>query len=273
MAWLYLAINALLLTLAGILGWGSRRLRPRPYAVCLAAAAALLVFRSYLHAHPEHEQVLLGLSDDYVYLAGWDAPLAVWMVFALAARLQNARFRRCVCWALALAGPLFAFDSLALCFQPDYTMPARFDQAGVCRQGTDYSCGPAAAVTVARAAGKTISEGEMASLCLLRPRKGVTALELCRALNIALRPTRQRATIRRLRPDQIDGVRLPFLAEVRRGGASEHCVVVLEVRAGKLIVGDPAQGRYSTSREDFLSDWTGLAITVEPLSPRALSRR
>ena len=143
-------------------------------------------------------------------------------------------------------------------------MAAQFDRNGVCRQATDYSCGPAAGVTLMKHFGTTMSEGEMAKLCVLKPGKGVTVIELCRGLNIALRRCGRSATVRQFTPGQLDEIPVPFLAEIRRKGSPDHCVVVLAVLEDCVIVADPAIGQLAEDRARFLRDWSGVAITAEP---------
>jgi predicted double-glycine peptidase len=264
MTWLYLATNAAVMAMAGFLGWRSRRFGPRPLISLLAAASGLMALRTFLHLRPEYEQYLLRLSSDYVYFSAWEAQIAVLMAFALAGRLTGRRLRRAVAVALVLFGPLFLWDSVLPFFQPDYAMAARFDADQVCRQSTDYSCGPAAAVTMLKHYGAEMSEGEMARLCLLRPNEGVTVLELCRGLNLALRRVDRQALIERPELGDLPGLTRPFLAEVRRSPRAEHCVVVFDVRPELLVVGDPAYGKRVCSWDEFRHVWTGVVITAGP---------
>ncbi len=265
MAWLYLTINGVLSAFAAWFGWRSRRFEVRRCAAFFIAAALLMALRTYLHAHPEYEQYLLGLSDNYVYFTGWEVPLVVFMLFALGSRLETQRVRRLLFLSLGMCAPLFLWDSVALCVRPDYTMPAQVDRDGVCLQATDYSCGPAAGATLLRALGTDATEAEMAELCLLKPGQGVTALELCRGLNIALRAVERRAAIRHLATNEPDLLPVPFLAELERPGTRTHCVVVLAVLDDCAILADPARGQYVQKRSEFEREWTGLAITAEPL--------
>jgi len=266
MPWFYLMINGAVLGGAIFLGWRSRHLNVWRFAACLAAAAAVVALRTLLHAHPEYEQYLLGLSDDYVYFAAWEAPVVALMATGLAMRLRSSQPRRLVFLSLVLLAPLFLWDSFFVCVQPDYAMAAQIDSDGVCRQATDYSCGPAAGVTLLRLLGVELSEGEMAKLSLLRPQKGVTVLELCRGLNIALRPTGRRVAVRKVAPGRADCVPTPFLAEIGRPGSPDHCVVVLAVLADCVIVADPARGQAVIDKERFIAEWTGIAILPGPFS-------
>ncbi|MFA4987398.1 MAG: cysteine peptidase family C39 domain-containing protein, partial [Candidatus Brocadiia bacterium] len=165
--------------------------------------------------------------------------------------------------AVALLSSLFLWDSLAACRPADPT-PATMDDSGVYRQATSYDCGPAAAVTMLRTIGLPVDESKIAALSLLREGRGVTVLELCRGLDLALQGTNRRAAIRRLDADSLAHCPTPFLAEVRRGPAREHCVVVLEVLPDAVVLGDPARGRYGCLRSEFAREWTGLAITAQP---------
>lgn len=268
MGWLYLLLYVALLVCAAALGWALGRRDVRRFGLCLLGAAGLMLLRTFLYAHPEYEQHLLRFWDDYVYFADWGAPLGVLMAFALAARINARRVRRIVLAGLMLVAPIFLWDTAAVCLRPTYAMPARFDENGVCLQSTSHSCGPAAAVMVLRALGEDVSEGEMANLCLLRPGKGVTALELCRGLNVALRATGRRARIERLAAGELDDQRLPFLVELRRPDGRHHCVSVIHIADDVLTVGDPAFGRTTLDRERFLHRWTGIIITVGGPEPR-----
>ena len=264
MAWFYLIINGALLGIAAWFGARTRSFKTPRLVLCLLAAAALMALRMFLHARPEYEQYLLLLSDDYVYFTTWEVPLVVLMAVALAVRLQSKRARRLVTLSLVLLAPLFLWDSFSACFQPDYAMAAQFDRNGVCRQATSYSCGPAAGVTLMKHLGTTMSEGEMAKLCVLKPGKGVTVIELCRGLNIALRRRGRGASVRQFARSQLDDIPVPFLAEIRREGSPDHCVVVLAVLEDCVIVADPAIGQLAEDRARFLRDWSGVAITTEP---------
>ena len=265
MAWFYLIINAALLGVAAWLGTRTRGLKTWKLALFLLASALMMGLRMFLHARPEYEQYLLLLSDDYVYFATWEVPLVVLIAVALAVRLQSKRAQRLVMLSLCLLVPLFLWDSFSTCLQPDYAMAAQFDGNGVCRQATDYSCGPAAGVTLLRHFGTEMSEGEMAKLCVLKPGKGVTVIELSRGLNIALRRSGRRAAVRQLTRSQLDEVPVPFLAELRRKGSPNHCVVVLAVLEDCVILADPATGQIVDDRARFLRGWSGVAITTERL--------
>jgi ABC-type bacteriocin/lantibiotic exporter with double-glycine peptidase domain len=70
-------------------------------------------------------------------------------------------------------------------------------------------------------------------------------------------------TIRRASAGELDRLPTPFLARTQRAGSAPHCIAVLAVRADEVVVSDPAQGRFVCARDDLLSEWTGLAITLD----------
>lgn len=265
MVWFYLIVNGAMLGVAAWLGTRTRSLKIWKLVLCLLAAAAVMGLRMFLRACPEYEQYLLLLSDDYVYFTTWEVPLVALIAVALAVRLQTKRARRLVMLSLGLLAPLFLWDSFSACFQPEYAMAAQFDSNGVCRQATDYSCGPAAGVTLLKHFGTEMSEGEMAKLCMLKPGRGVTVIELSRGLNIALRRFGRRASVRHLTGARLDEIPVPFLAEIRREDSPDHCVVVLAVLEDCVILADPAIGQVVEDRARFLKSWSGIAITTEPL--------
>jgi len=90
--------------------------------------------------------------------------------------------------------------------------------------------------------------------------EGVTVLELYRGVGSALEGTNLRPRIVR---GKSLGIAAPFLAVVRRP-AGEHCVVVLEVQPDAIFIGDPARGRFAMTQEQFIEEWTGVAVAIEP---------
>jgi predicted double-glycine peptidase len=272
MSWLFLILNLILLWAAAFAGWRSRLLHRRGFFATMLAGAVLLLLRSFLHLRPEYEQHLLSLSSDYIYFASWGGPVSVLMIFALAGRLPKWQWRKAAVITMTLMMPVFLWSSLVACAMPNYSMAARFDSDDVCRQTTDYSCGPAAALTVLKRLGQDLSEGEMARLCLLRPNEGVSLLELCRGLNVALEGRPHRATIERHSIDDLTTGDTPFLAELQRPNAVDHCVAVLSVTDDVLVLGDPAYGKRVVGRDEFRKEWTGLIITVRPTTPTVISR-
>ena len=44
----------------------------------------------------------------------------------------------------------------------------------------------------------------------------------------------------------------------------DHYIVVYKVKDDKVLISDPAQGKYQISRQEFLADWTGYALLLDP---------
>ena len=260
MAWFWLTINAMVLVLAGFAGWRLVRAGRARYAAFAALAALLLIVKMFLHVRPELEQHLFRFSGDYIYLAGWDAPLAFLLAIAAAGRFLSARLRKVAVMALCAAAPIFLWTPMSYCFSQRADAPAVFDANGICRQQYESSCGPASAATLLRTFGIHADEKKMAALSLMRP-NGVTVLELYRGIDAVLDGTDLRPRI--IRSQSLD-INPPFLAVVRRP-AGEHCVVVLKVEHDAVFIGDPARGRFAMTHEQFAGEWTGVAVVIEPL--------
>jgi HlyB family type I secretion system ABC transporter len=60
--------------------------------------------------------------------------------------------------------------------------------------------------------------------------------------------------------DQLAKQRLPLIAHWR----GNHYVVIYEISAKEVIIGDPAVGQRQVSREEFSKNWTGFCLFVEP---------
>ncbi|WP_186708984.1 ABC transporter transmembrane domain-containing protein [Euhalothece natronophila] len=44
----------------------------------------------------------------------------------------------------------------------------------------------------------------------------------------------------------------------------DHYIVVYRIRGQKVLIADPARGKYTLSRQEFLARWTGYALLLEP---------
>ncbi len=152
-------------------------------------------------------------------------------------------------------GPVFVRGELE-------RLKTEMDQNGVCRQGTDYTCGPAAAVTALRFLGVRAEEGRLA-IASHTSSYGGTPGDL---LALAIKELYER-----------DGVvceyRLfhsisemkdicPVIAQVKFKFLIDHFVTVLQVTDKYVVVGDPLFGRYKHSRRGFESIWRYSGVVV-----------
>ena len=139
----------------------------------------------------------------------------------------------------------------------------RVDADGICLQTTDFTCGPAAAVTALRKLGLDAHESEIAVLSHSSPVTGT----LPRCLYAALRNRygaeglkcqyRHFDSLAQLRDAGVT------LAVVRDKFLSDHCVAVLEVSDGTVIVADPVSGKMLISHKQFEKIWRFSGIVLK----------
>jgi len=188
-------------------------------------------------------------------------------------RLPRKREKFIVCTLMAVVVIWFSvlpFLVPALIKNHLSNLKTRVDSKGICFQTTDYTCGPAAAVTALRKLGLHAQEGQIAVLSHSSPVAGT----LPGCLYTALR--NQYGT---------DGLRCQYrhfrsLAELSEAGItlvmvketflSDHCVVVLEVSDGMVVVADPVSGRMSMSHNQFEKIWRFSGIVLKRDSTQSI---
>ena len=142
------------------------------------------------------------------------------------------------------------------------------DDNGVCRQGTGYNCGPAAAVTALRKLGVAADEGELAILARTTSATGTPPDDLAIAIQSRYGGEGVVAEYRQI-PD-IAGLNSAgvTIAVTKYGFLVDHYVTVLEVTDKFVIVGDPASGKRQMSHEDFNNIWRRLGVALRRTAPR-----
>ena len=137
------------------------------------------------------------------------------------------------------------------------------DPEGVCLQATDYTCGPAAAVTALSKLGLEAQEGQIAVLSHSSPVTGT----LPRCLSSALEDLYGQKGLKcRFRSfDSIDQLKEPpiTLAIIKDTFFSDHCVAVLDVSDKFVTVADPSFGRMVIPAERFKKIWRYSGIVLE----------
>ena len=131
-------------------------------AAVLVAMYALARTNSALEFLPPFSWLLAGRRG--LALGGF---LTTLILSTPLSRLIGPRERRAVLVFMALVvffGTIRPFLSPALNRRVLLTMETRIDANGICLQNTDYTCGPAAAVTHLRRMGIPATEGELAIL-------------------------------------------------------------------------------------------------------------
>ncbi len=139
----------------------------------------------------------------------------------------------------------------------------RVDFDGVCFQSTDYTCGPAAAVTALKKLGLPAHEGEIAILSHTSPVTGTFPRCLSTALQNLYGADGLQCQYRRF--DSLGQLKAAglTLATVRDSLLSDHCVVVLDVLNQMVVVADPVVGRRLIPHKRFEEIWRFSGIVLK----------
>jgi hypothetical protein len=134
---------------------------------------------------------------------------------------------------------------------------------GICFQSTDYTCGPAAAVTALAKLGLSANEGELAVLSYTSPIVGTLPTCLSSALQQRYGTEGLKCQYRYF--DSITQLKNAgiTLAVVRDGFMNSHCVTILDVSDFMVTIADPVVGRTLMSREQFEKVWRYSGIVLK----------
>jgi len=146
-------------------------------------------------------------------------------------------------------------------------LQTKFDKNGICRQTTDYTCGPAAAVTALGKLGLRADEGELAVLSYSSPVTGTLPACLSSALQDRYRAEGLSCRYRRF--DSIAQLKNAgiTLAMVREAFLMDHCLAVLEISDDAVTVADPVTGTRLMPYGQFEKIWrfSGIVLQRDPL--------
>ena len=137
------------------------------------------------------------------------------------------------------------------------------DHDGICMQSTDYTCGPASAVTALRKLGLPAEEGQIAILSCTSFQEGTPLDMLADALSRQyaasglLVKCRAFSAVSELKQAGVT------LAVVKYGVFVDHWVTVLEATDSEVVVGDPLGGLERFSYEDFAKQWRFICIVLQ----------
>ena len=139
------------------------------------------------------------------------------------------------------------------------------DPNGVCLQATDYSCGPAAAVTALRRLGIPAGEGEIAILAHTSNAIGTPSDLLATAIQKRFGPQGVDCRYRSYRSVQElrQGAPAITLAVIRFSLFVDHYVAVLHVDETRVVVGDPAKGLRAYTIGDFERIWKHTGVQIQ----------
>jgi predicted double-glycine peptidase len=262
--WMDLLVSGLAMGIGLAVGWWSGRWRAwvMVYAVALAVTLAI---GSVTRWPQTSEFWFLGWAGD-VRLKSWLGAFVVpALLLAPTHRLARAPRFRILAGAAFMAvliglGPL---ASAAMVSGQLLAMRTRVGRDGICRQQTDFTCGPAAAVTALRRFGVTADEGEMAMAAVTTPFTGTSPEAMGRMLRRGFSDRGIEVDVRHFEGiDDLDPAGVTLVV-VRYGFMLDHWVCVLGVSAKGVEVGDPNIGREIWSREDFEQRWRKVGVTLE----------
>jgi predicted double-glycine peptidase len=129
------------------------------------------------------------------------------------------------------------------------------DSEGVCHQSTDYTCGPAAAVTALRKLGFHAEESEIALLAHTTSATGTPPDVLAKALQERYGKEGLVSEFRVFKDPMELKTCVPVLAVVKFNFILDHYVTVLEVNDREVTVGDPLQGLVKLTINEFNVKW------------------
>ena len=137
------------------------------------------------------------------------------------------------------------------------------NSSGICYQSTDYTCGPAAAVSALGRLGLSANEGEIAVLSHTSPVTGTLPSCLSSALQRLYGTEGLKCQYRCF--DSINELRKAgiTLAVVKDGLMNHHCVAVLGVSDYIITVVDPVWGKMLMSHEEFKKVWRFSGIVLK----------
>lgn len=267
MPWLE-SLGVLLLAAFGVAGglWFSRR--PSPYWLAGYLVPLLLIIGigasrhyPYLELRPPFLWIMHGRIEFAL------TPLLGCMILStLLSRIPKQRDKVAVSIMMFLATisvalPVFLGPALSRSYHQ--SLPNQYHNDGVCKQSSDYSCGPAAAVTALRRFGISAEEGKIAIMAHTSRFMGTETDILADALQRHFGSQGITAEYRHFK--SIDDLSEPevTIARVKYGFLLDHYVTVLEVREHDLLIADPLTGLKEISHEGFRKQWrfTGVALS------------
>lgn len=140
------------------------------------------------------------------------------------------------------------------------------DAQGVCLQRTDYTCGPAAAVTALRKLGFPAEEGRIAMLAHTTAATGTEPDVLAETLQQEYGPAGLVCEYRVFHDVSELRANTPTLAVIKFNWMVDHFVTVLGVAGTNVTVGDPLTGLTTLSAKEFQQKWrcTGVVLKRKP---------
>ena len=264
--WLETALALLTVLLSVAAGFLFSRL-PRPWwllgyvlPLMVVLAFAVAIRRPDLAMQPWLSWIFVGRRKSFLM-----GSVVALMLATLIPRLPGRRDRLALlALALVAASYVGAWPSLAAAVNRRQLagLTTQIGPDGVCRQNTDYTCGPAAAVTGLRRLGLKAEEGELALLAHTSSASGTPPDVLADVLNERFGPVGLHAELRRFRElAELRGLG-PTLVIVRFSLLLDHWLCVLEVTDREVVVGDPLTGLIRLTHAEFNDRWRHIGVTL-----------
>jgi predicted double-glycine peptidase len=154
---------------------------------------------------------------------------------------------------------------LAPAFNRNYLarLSTHIDPDGICRQSSDYDCGPAAAVTALRRLGFPAEEGQLAIWAYTSSATGTPPDILARALQKHYGKeglVSEYRVFRSLKELKEAGL---TLVVIRYSFWFDHYLTVLKVDDDHVLAGDPSLGLVRLTASEFLSKWRFVGIVLK----------
>lgn len=263
-AWMEtLGVAGLAVLGAGVGWWCSKRRGPwwlAAYFVSLLLVVATGLARRFpsLELQPPFAWLVAGRTE---FVLG--ALVCTLLLTTPLSRLPNRRLRILIVVLMVAAvtqTSIVPFLSPAFNCRLLEGLKTTIDPEGVCLQSTDYTCGPAAAVTALRRLGIDAQEGRLAILARTTRFTGMPGDLLC----MAIRKTHgvQCRCVCLQDVDELRG-KEPFIAVVKYSFLVDHYVTVLHVGDSIVQIGDPLCGQTEMLREEFSREWRHSGILFE----------
>jgi len=148
-----------------------------------AFALVLLLLKAGLNHRPDWEFRLFGGWTDYVFLQSYLIfPLGLACLGLAAGLLPPGRNRRAVTILAGFLVLVSLWTERWMFVEPDTHSTARADEEHYCAQTTNFSCGPAACVSLLSQMGVDATEGEMMGLCRTPSYGGTSLFRIARGL-------------------------------------------------------------------------------------------
>jgi predicted double-glycine peptidase len=265
--WLAAFISLLWALAGGGLGWWFSRLR-RPYWAIGYFIPVVLIFIFAVAYHvpallfaPPVSWMMLGLKKFAVF--GFIATMVLTTPLSRLSRPRDRSLVFLLMAAIVFYMSIWPFLAPAVDRNQLAHLQTRIDNSGVCEQTTDYTCGPAAAVTALRKLGLPAEEGKIAILSCTSNQEGTLTDLLADALQKEYGKDGLTANCRVFKNiSELKQAGLT-LAVIKYGFMVDHWVAVLEVTDAEVVVGDPLGGLRRLSYAEFSKQWRFIGIVLQ----------